>query len=163
MVALDKVQQELSKVNLFSRYNEEKGLIYILTKPTNKSAVGYITKDGNVDVYWNWAVNTNLPNTWLWNEVTVLSTRGPMYNYNSVEEFVENVVFEPSVRRHVFLLEYQNNVTLSDSVKTFIETHIELIETQDIVSLQESASSLNYCERYQLKNTLKNILNLDIL
>lgn len=163
MVDLDKVQQELSKINLFSRYDAEKGLIYILTKPSNKSSVGFITEDGNVEVYWNWAVNTNLPNTWLWDKVTVLSTRGPVYRYESVEEFVEDVVFEPSVKRHVFLRNYRNEVTLSDGVKTFIENHIELIDNHDIVALQKAVSSLNYCERYQLKNTLKNILNIDIL
>lgn len=163
MIDLGKVQQELSKINLFSRYDAERGIIYILTKPSNKSSVGFITEDGNVNVYWNWAVNTNLPDTWLWDKVTVLSITGPVYHYESLEEFVEDVVFEPSVKKHVFLRNYRNEVTLSDSVKTFIENHIELIEDLDIVALQRAASSLNYCEKYQLKTALKNTLNIDIL
>lgn len=157
-MSLNEISSKLSKFNLFVKPSLDGKGILILTKPTNKTNVGYIDSTGQVIIHWNWVVNTKVGNTYKWEDMTTVAPSGPVYKYSNIEEFLNDIIYEPEIKRVIFKPSF---IKIPDEVTQFVIQNSKLIDSLDKVSIKRELEEQPYKIQFIIKE-LFNKVNLDL-
>ena len=95
------IQTQFENVDMNLTYNFRFDNLQIHIGKDNKNSVGYITSAGRVGVHWTWFDNVKRPSWCSRPHVMVLSTSGPMFEFETIQEFKNSVIYDKEVNRWI--------------------------------------------------------------